>query len=95
MDKNKKLFYTIIGAISALAAATAAFLALKKHRCAEQKLIEEIDDIVSEKEPEEAAKEEPQAEVMSLLRKNKQQVVAPNSGSSICMCTRAVLSIKN
>ena len=46
MDKNKKLFYTIIGAISALAAATAAFLALKKHRCAEQKLIEEIDDIV-------------------------------------------------
>ena len=53
MDKNKKLFYTIIG----------AFLALKKHRCAEQKLIEEIDDIVSEKEPEEAAKEEPQAEV--------------------------------
>ena len=59
MDKNKKLFYTIIGAISALAAATAAFLALKKHRCAEQKLIEEIDDIVSEKEPE----EEPQAEV--------------------------------
>ena len=60
MDKNKKLFYTIIGAISALAAATAAFLALKKHRCAEQKLIEEIDDIVSEKE---AAKEEPQAEV--------------------------------
>lgn len=30
MDKNKKLFYTIIGAISALAAATAAFLALKK-----------------------------------------------------------------
>ena len=40
MDKNKKLFYTIIGAISALAAATAAFLALKKHRCAEQKLIE-------------------------------------------------------
>ena len=43
MDKNKKLFYTIIGAISALAAATAAFLALKKHRCAEQKLIEEID----------------------------------------------------
>ena len=40
MDKNKKLFYTIIGAIS-----------------------EEIDDIVSEKEPEEAAKEEPQAEV--------------------------------
>lgn len=64
MDKNKKLFYTIIGAISALAAATAAFLALKKHRCAEQKLIEEIDDIVSEKEPEEeAAKEEPQAEV--------------------------------
>ena len=62
MDKNKKLFYTIIGAISALAA-TAAFLALKKHRCAEQKLIEEIDDIVSEKEPEEAAKEEPQAEV--------------------------------
>ena len=49
MDKNKKLFYTIIGAISALAAATAAFLALKKHRCAEQKLIEEIDDIVSEK----------------------------------------------
>lgn len=64
MDKSKKLFYTIIGAISALAAATAAFLALKKHRCAEQKLIEEIDDdIVSEKEPEEAAKEEPQAEV--------------------------------
>ena len=63
MDKNKKLFYTIIGAISALAAATAAFLALKKHGCAEQKLIEEIDDIVSEKEPEEAAKEEPQAEV--------------------------------
>ena len=62
MDKNKKLFYTIIGAISALAAAT-AFLALKKHRCAEQKLIEEIDDIVSEKEPEEAAKEEPQTEV--------------------------------
>ena len=60
MDKNKKLFYTIIGAISALAAATAA---LKKHRCAEQKLIEEIDDIVSEKEPEETAKEEPQAEV--------------------------------
>jgi phosphate starvation-inducible protein PhoH len=59
MDKNKKLFYTIIGAISALAAATAAFLALKKHRCAEQKLIEEIDDIVSEKEPEEATKEEP------------------------------------
>ena len=44
-------------------AATAAFLALKKHRCAEQKLIEEIDDIVSEKEPEEVAKEEPQAEV--------------------------------
>lgn len=63
MDKNKKLFYTIIGAISALAAATAAFRALKKHRCAEQKLIEEIDDIVSEKEPEEAAKEEPQTEV--------------------------------
>lgn len=63
MDKNKKLFYTIIGAISALAVATATFLALKKHRCAEQKLIEEIDDIVSEKEPEEAAKEEPQAEV--------------------------------
>ena len=57
MDKNKKLFYTIIGAISALAAATAAFLALKKHR-----------------------------QPMSLLRKNKQQVVAPNSGSSICMC---------
>lgn len=88
MDKNKKLFYTIIGAISALAAATAAFLALKKHRCAEQKLIEEIDDIVSEKEPEEAAKEEPQAEVTAdeLARKNKQQVVAPNSGSSICIC---------
>jgi hypothetical protein len=63
MDKNKKLFYTIIGAISALAAATAAFLALKKHRCAEQKL-----------------------QPMSLLRKNKQQVVAPNSGSSICIC---------
>ena len=39
------------------------FSLLKKHRCAEQKLIEEIDDIVSEKEPEEAAKEEPQAEV--------------------------------
>ena len=47
MDKNKKLFYTIISAISALAAATAAFLALKKHRCAEQKLIEEIATIIS------------------------------------------------
>lgn len=63
MDKNKKLLYTIIGAISALAAAAAALLALKKHRCAEQKLIEEIDDIVSEKEPEEVATEEPQSEV--------------------------------
>ena len=63
MDKNKKLLYTIIGAISALAAAAAALLALKKHRCAEQKLIEEIDDIVSEKELEEVATEEPQAEV--------------------------------
>ena len=29
MDKNKKLFYTIIGAVSALAAAVAALLALK------------------------------------------------------------------
>ena len=38
MDKNKKLFYTIIGAVSALAAAVAALLALKKHKCAEQKL---------------------------------------------------------
>ena len=65
MDKNKKLFYTIIGAVSALAAAVAALLALKKHRCAEQKLIEEIDDIVSEKEPEEVAAEEPKAEVTS------------------------------
>ena len=63
MDKNKKLFYTIIGAVSALAAAVAALLALKTHRRSEQKLIEEIDDIVSEKEPEEAANEEPQAEV--------------------------------
>ena len=71
MDKNKKLLYTIIGAISALAAAAAALLALKKHRCAEQKLIEEIDDIVSEKEPETeeeptedaAPAEEPETEV--------------------------------
>ena len=63
MDKNKKLFYTIIGAVSALAAAVAALLALKKHRCAELKLFEELDDIVSEKEPEEVANEEPQAEV--------------------------------
>lgn len=63
MDKNKKLFYTIIGAISALAAAAAALLALKKHRCAEQQLIEEIDDIVSEKEPKEETAEEPKAEV--------------------------------
>jgi len=38
MDKNKKLFYTIIGAISALAAGPAAFFAFKKNRCAEQKL---------------------------------------------------------
>lgn len=88
MDKNKKIFYTIIGAISALAAATAAFLALKKHRCAEQKLIEEIDDIVSEKSLRRLQRKNRRQKLqpMSLLRKNKQQIVAPNSGSSICMC---------
>ena len=42
VNELQKRGHTAIGAISALAAATAAFLALKKHRCAEQKLIEEI-----------------------------------------------------
>lgn len=61
MDKNKKMLYTIIGAVGALATAAAALFALKKHRCAEQKLIEEIDDIVSESEPEETeTTEEPE-----------------------------------
>lgn len=89
MDKNKKLFYTIIGAISALAAATAAFLALKKHRCAEQKLIEEIVTILFPKKSLRRLQRKnrrQKLQPMSLLRKNKQQVVAPNSGSSICMC---------
>ena len=37
MDKNKKLFYTIIGLLVWLPQQR---FSLKKHRCAEQKLIE-------------------------------------------------------
>lgn len=88
MDKNKKLFYTIISAISALAAATAAFLALKKHRCAEQSLLRKLTILFPKKSLRRLQRKNRRQKLqpMSLLRKNKQQIVAPNSGSSICMC---------
>lgn len=88
MDKNKKLFYTIIGAISALAAATAAFLALKSTDAQNRSLLRKLTILFPKKSLRRLQRKNRRQKLqpMSLLRKNKQQVVAPNSGSSICMC---------
>ena len=63
MDKKKKLFYTIIGAISALAAATAAFLALKSTDAQNRSLLRKLTILFPKKSLRRLQKEEPQAEV--------------------------------